>query len=414
MALELQPGERGADLLPLLRDLARALLKAGGSTGLIENALEQVARAKGIPCKATAQPNAVWIELDGRVTLVKGFPELLSFDAQDRLETILDQVIEGRLAPEAGRQELAVAMEAPPRYPTWVRVLGYALFSAGLGVLEQRTLRQLIVCFATGVIVGILVMAIEGRRAWTMVMPLLASALVSTLVLFGTKFGYFTGPVLLLFPSLIGFLPGDILTVGMMELVTDRMVAGATRLTYGLVRLLLLIAGTLIALDLTNVPNEQLFVAEPGQLLGAWATPFAVALFGGGMALWLGMRPASIPRALLVLFFGWIVQHLVHPWGGEVLASFAGALAIARASFLRGGQGKGLSTMALSLPAFFVLVPGDLGFWGLAQILGGQKQGFAQIGKMLMLVTAVAMGFVVGAVLGTRTGKGPKAPLGPA
>jgi uncharacterized membrane protein YjjP (DUF1212 family) len=71
----------------------------------------------------------------------------------------------------------------------------------------------------------------------------IAATLVASLVFFGANQGLPLNPGYLLVPPLVTFLPGAMLTFGMVELAYGDLVSGSSRLIGGLVQLVLLAIG---------------------------------------------------------------------------------------------------------------------------------------------------------------------------
>jgi uncharacterized membrane protein YjjP (DUF1212 family) len=402
-----------AELVELLRELAAALIQSGASAPATENALIQVAQAQGAACKAVVQVNSVILDVDGQAAMVADLPGLLQFDAQDDLERILQSLADRRLAVAEAREQLRQALARPPRYGFLLRLLGYAAFSAGLGLLEQATGEQLAVSAITGLFVGALLLVAEGKRGPSVLAPLWAAALVSTLVLGALDRGLVHGgPVLMIIPALIFLLPGDVLTVAMFEIVLDKLDAGTSRLISGLSRLLMLAAGTAVGVAIVGAPASVLETTR-GNTLGHAGAALGVLLFGLGMAIYFGMRWKAIPWTLGILFAGWAVQQIVRLASVPILGSFCGAVTIAFLSIIVGGKPGRPSTMALTLPGFFVLVPGDIGFEGLALLMGGHYEGFKSLLEMLVLLAVLAFGYVAGTLAGLHVRK-TRVLLGPA
>ena len=73
--------------------------------------------------------------------------------------------------------------------------------------------------------------------------PVFAATLVSALTFLAVQYGLPVDPLYLLVPPLVTFLPGAMLTLGMVELAYGDMIAGTSRLITGLVQLVLLAFG---------------------------------------------------------------------------------------------------------------------------------------------------------------------------
>ena len=207
----------------------------------------------------------------------------------------------------------------------------------------QATWQEVGVSALTGLLVGLLVVAGLGRKRLALVSPFLASVVVSIVVLELFRRGWLDGgPIQLIVPALFFFIPGDAISAAALELADNRITAGAPRLVYSLVVLVVLAFGALVATVVVRVPQSYLFdVTIPGNL---------GALVIMTTALLLGRRP-TLPPAY-VLYLG----------------------------------------------AFYVLTPGSHGLRGLESWIGGDKiQGVTSLAQMVGLLTAIALGMLVAA-----------------
>ena len=67
------------------------------------------------------------------------------------------------------------------------------------------------------------------------------------------------GPIQLIVPALFFFIPGDAISAAALELADNRITAGASRLVYSIVVLIVLSFGTPIATVIAHVPHSDLF-----------------------------------------------------------------------------------------------------------------------------------------------------------
>lgn len=106
-------------------------------------------------------------------------------------------------------------------------------------------------------------------RAAEPVVPLLHQ--VSALTFLAVKQGIVDPGMRTLIAPLITFLPGSALTTATVELTSGEMVAGASRLVFGGMQLLLLAFGILAGAELAGLPNVDVLDDTGVNLLGWWA-----------------------------------------------------------------------------------------------------------------------------------------------
>ena len=107
-----------------------------------------------------------------------------------------------------------------------------------------------------------------------MLVPVLSAMVVSALTFEAVKHGAADPGLRTLIAPLVTFLPGGVLTTATVELASGEMVAGASRLVFGSVQLLLLAFGIVAGVELVGLPSEAVLhdaAGEPARLVGALA-----------------------------------------------------------------------------------------------------------------------------------------------
>ena len=109
-------------------------------------------------------------------------------------------------------------------------------------MLLQPTPQQLLISGILGGIVSLLLILSENKPRLTLILPVVAAFIVSTILFWGVKEGLIlVGSFTILVPALAYFLPGATLTTGMFELASGDMISGASRTIYGVTILFLTI-----------------------------------------------------------------------------------------------------------------------------------------------------------------------------
>lgn len=194
-----------------------------------------------------------------------------------------------------------------------------------------------------------------------------AAFIVSAVVLLVAAGDHDPGVLPSLIAPLVAFLPGALLTTGVVELATGHMMSGAGRLAAGVMQLALLAAGITAGAAVVGVPALELTGAD--HPLGAFAPWLAVAVFGVGIVVRSNGRPGAIGWVLLVLYVAYGAQVLADIFLGGVLSAFVGAMAMTPVAALVARQPSGPAAFVSFLPAFWLLVPGALGLVGVANHL---------------------------------------------
>jgi uncharacterized membrane protein YjjB (DUF3815 family) len=159
---------------------------------------------------------------------------------------------------------------------------------------------------------------------------------------------------------------------------------------------------------LADVPASFLFDVDVAGTLGFWVVWGGWVVFALGTMLAFSMRPADFPWALALILLTAGTAQLGTRAFGDVVGTFAGAVAMTVAALLLARDPRRPPAYVLYLGAFYVLTPGSHGLRGFESWLGGHPiQGVGGVGDMLALFTALAVGMLVAAAtLGALTAYG--------
>ena len=270
----------------------------------------------------------------------------------------------------------------------------------GIGLLLQPTVDQLIVSGVLGAIVGILLILSLNRLRFLLILPVIAAFIVSSLFLWGVKGGLITGSVAMLLPALAYFLPGATLTTGMFELAYGEIISGASRVIYGTAILFLILFGVLVGIQITGIPPQSLLVANSVNGLGWWAPYLGVLIFALGMYLFMSIRNKDMPWVILILYIAFFGQQIGNHFVGGFFGAFSGSLLMAISGTIIERRDHKTPSFVSILPAFWILVPGSLGFISLATFV--TQNYFAAVTDatlVAMTIVAISLGLLLGAVI---------------
>ena len=268
---------------------------------------------------------------------------------------------------------------------------------------------MLLTALCSGIVLGLARLSARSKALATL-LPSVAAFVVACLVFGAASAGLVDGALRTLLPPLAILLPGAILVTGLSEIAAGAMVAGVSRVGYGVVQLLLFALGILAAAALLRVPPEALSNIRVDDL-GWWAAPLGLVLVSIGLCLMESVRLSLMPWVVLVLLAAFIAQVLGQQLFGAALGGFLGAVAATFAAALVELFRPQLPRLVLFLPAFWMLVPGSLGLLSVTELAlvpgGSASAGFA----VVELVGAIALGLLVGSGVGPRLCRAVLAPL---
>ncbi|PZH02411.1 hypothetical protein C1I97_21290 [Streptomyces sp. NTH33] len=398
-----------ADLDALTAFLARLtgllLRSSGEGAHLVERAVADSARAFGGDSSLLLVPEAAVLTVtaaDGgtRAVIVHGFPEVFRLDQVAALKPLLADVRAGRTGIAEADRRLREVEAATVPYPWWLKFLGIVLFALGFAPLMQPTWYEIATTAVLGGLAAALAVTADRVPRLHRFLPLAVSTAVSvvTIELFadGPAHG---GPVLLMLPALFYFIPGDYLSAATAELVAGLITTGAIRLVYSVFLLVQLYAGVLLGVLFAGASPHTLFDVAAHSDLPRWTLFLAWIVFTAG-ALFAFAIPLRFFWPLLLLVYVTVgVQSAFTKLAGETGGTFVAAVVLAAAATLIARGPHRPPRLILILPGFFTLTVGSLGMRGLTTLAGGYVEGFRDLLKLVTVVTALALGLVVGEAL---------------
>jgi len=402
MSVEAQARAAATDeeLLGLLGPLVETLLTwSYEGTMRCEAVVQDVAERYGRTAEATFLADAAVVTLGDRTLAFSREPTVPPLNQVSAFKTFLAAIDRGALSVHEAAERLAAIRAIPPQWSRPAVVAGLVLFSVGFGISVQATWQEVGVSAITGFLAGLLVIAGFGHKRLTLVSPFLASVIVSAVVLEIFKHGWLDGgPIQLIVPALFYFIPGDAISTAALELASNRITAGASRLVYSLIVLVVLSFGAIVATVIVNVPRSALFdVTVQGNLgtLGVWG---GWVLFALGVMFTFQMAPRDFPWALGLVLLTAAAAELGTRAFGDPVGTFVGAVVMTVTALWLGQRESLPPPYVLYLGAFYVLTPGSHGLRGLESWIGGNPiQGVTGLSTMVGLLTAIALGMLVGA-----------------
>jgi uncharacterized membrane protein YjjP (DUF1212 family) len=403
MATESAASDPGA-LLEFMFRLGQAHLACGEQTAQVELILRRTASAYGVRrSRVVAFPTAVFISLhDGeqeRVTLAEGPTQTLRLDQIADVYALGEAAQRGRVTPREGLEQLTAILRKTARFGLAGVVVGHAILTVGLAIVLMPALTNVAAAAVLGTIVGALKGFNRNRPVLAVPLPVVAAAVVSALVYFAAKQGLPVDPLHALVPPLVAFLPGAMLTLGMVELAYGDMVSGSSRLITGFVQLVLLAFGLVAGAVLVGVSPDSLIEAAVEPDTAAWTAWLGVVVFGIGVYFHFSAPRNSFLWLLLVLLLAFAAQRLATLFFGKELSGFFGMLVATPLGYLIQLRFKGPPAMVTFLPSFWLLVPGALGLQSVTRMLSDRAAGLDGLITAVFALASIALGTLMGASL---------------
>jgi len=392
-----------ADLLACLRKIGKGMIASGVSVGVVENTITEIAMAYGAECEIVALPNVVLLQLNhsirGQVDVVVQRLTTLQLDQASELAEITDQVKHKVIPLAQAAQQLDRILAKPPRFKPAIGVLGYFLSCIGLTMLFRPDPLSVLISGAMGILVGLMLWGFGKMPRFNLLLPVIISTVISTLIFYLTRQGIVYGPANLLVAPLVIFLPGGLLTTGMIELASMHILSGSARLIYGAAMLMLLFIGIAIGLNLSNLPSYQVY-SYRGVDFPWWAPFLGTLLFGFGTFVRLSGANRDLFWMLLVLYIAMLAQAFGEQFFNSYVGAFLAATMMALSSEIIARSPRRTPAVASQVLAFWFLVPGSRGLLSVTSLLSEDVQSAAiALGQMAILIVAITLGVLLGTLI---------------
>lgn len=396
------PSPASSGLRTFVLEAGRALTLAGAAVSETQERLTRIAVVGGAAdVRVVVLPTALMIALDGDdPTTVESVPQLTGALRLDQISVVYDvvrQAERGAVTPADGLRRLRAMRLMRPRHGRVVTVLGHVVMTVGLCLLLRPTVRDVVIAAGLGAVVGVLRLLAGGRQAAGVLVPVAAAVVVSTLTFVAVDHGLADPGLRALIAPLVTFLPGGVLTTATIELASGEMVAGASRLVFGALQLLLLTSGIVVGAAVAGLPESDVLHDNPGNQLGWWAPCLGVLLFGIAAAIYFSAPRGALPWLMVVLFTAWFGQLAGERLIGANGSGFVGALAMTPVAIAVANLRSGPPAQVTFLPAFWLLAPGAIGLISLTESIGNPAEsGLENLVPPLASVLAIALGVLCG------------------
>lgn len=395
-----------------ITDFARRLHIAGVSAARLEGAVKSTATAIGVDCEIWSSPTGILLSLGDpnegsasqQTRVLRLEPAQPNLSELSALDEIGDEVMAGRLDVVEASTQLRALDRGPDARDRSGVVFAFGLASAAVAGLLRTSWADIAVAGALGTIIGTLDVASRRKPHLAAASEAIAAILATVLA---AGFAHFVAPLSIqtvVIAALIVLMPGLTLTTAVTELATGQLVTGTARFAGAMVSLFKLTFGSVAGAQIVNAlgwaPRVTQAMALPAvvEVVATLAAAFSFAI------LFKAAR-RDFPLVMLSAVMGYVLTRVASAWFAPTQSvAFAGAvffssLVMAAAANVY-GRVAGRPGTLVRLPSIMLLVPGSVGFRGLASLMERDYTlGMDTAVAVLSALVALMAGLLFGSVL---------------
>jgi len=395
-----------------ITDFARRLHGAGVSGARLEGAVKSTAQSLGVDCEIWYSPTGILLSLgeaggggsNQQTRVLRLEPAEPNLSDLVTLDEVAEEVIARRIGVvEASRKLLALDRPADKSQRIWT-VFAFGLASAAVAGLLRTSWIDIAVAGALGLIIGTISVAARTRPHLAAASEAIA-AIVATVL--AAAFAHFVAPLSIqtvVIAALIVLMPGLSLTTAVQELALRQLVTGTARFAGAMVVLLKLTFGSVAGAQIVNALGWAPRVAQAMELP---AVVEVIATLAAAFSFAILFRAAKrdVPLVMASAVLGYVLTRAGNIWfAPSASVTFAGAvffssMVMAALSNVY-GRVAGRPGTLVRLPSIMLLVPGSVGFRGLASLMErdytlGLETGIAVLSALVALMAGLLFGSVL-------------------
>ncbi|MEG2490644.1 MAG: threonine/serine exporter family protein, partial [Aurantimicrobium sp.] len=384
------------DVTDMLTEAAAAMVSSTYPAPQAEEVLRGLAAAYDADAEIVLLPTLVLTE-----TKRHGIPQIRTvktsyrFDQMTQVQSVLAQARHNKEDAHDVAESLRAIATKKPIYPSWLRVIGYALSALGFGAAFRLDLPALLAVTVLGLIVGMMVLTLSRSPRFAALLPLMATFVAGLMIAGLSIFLDKPDPVRMVAMLIVVLLPGATLTSGIIELVSGYMISGASRLMYALMILGSMAFGGALAIAVSGIPATRLEDVT-ATLTPVWVAWAGAALYGIGTFLYFCTPVRLWLPSLFVMMVSFGISVLAVPSLGVALsAGIATAVGLITSWAINARLGGGPGDLAIFLPTFWLIVPGSTGFIAITGELESAKNLSDVANTAAMTFFAMAIGMML-------------------
>lgn len=322
-------------------------------------------------------------------------PGDLDLGSLSRTDDVIEEMVAGDLTLEQAEERLDEIETMPNPYGRLATGFSFFLAGGAFAMLMRGSLHDAIASAFIGLLVYVFVLWSERSKGITNMLEPLVS-MISAFIAYGIAANYVPSlsVKLVVLSSIIVFIPGLALTIGLNELSSRHLVSGTAKVMDALMMLFKLYFGAFLGMELGRhvFGSYQLEMAER---LPEWIVYFAITLLSTSLIIAFRTRKKHIVWSMLIAFVAFATSSLGTSYFDYGVGAFLGAFAVGIYGnlFTRFANSP---AVIVTMQGLIVLVPGSKTFISLNSYLAGD--GFVAAEHAGQQALVIFMSLVAGLI----------------
>jgi len=313
--------------------LGKALHKLGSTAYRLEDNLLSIATFLDLRASFMITPTALTFILSDDEDdqqynhLVRVTPGEIDLGSLARIDELVDELINGERTLDEAIERLKEVNAKPAPYGSILTFFAFGASSGAFAMLMHTSWHDVFWSTILGFVVFAFVMWAErSRRVTEMLEPMAAlttSILASLISIFDPSINI---PMVIL-SSIISFIPGLSLTVGLSELAARHLMSGTARIMDSVMVLFKLYFGAVLGMALGKlIWGEVSFI--PPETMPVWTSWLAVTTLSISLVILFKVRLKDAPWGIIAGYISFSVSIWASSYLGVALGAFVGAFAL--------------------------------------------------------------------------------------
>ncbi|MGS2718720.1 threonine/serine ThrE exporter family protein [Eionea flava] len=358
--------------------LGKALHKYGTPAYRLETHLQEVSKFLQVQSNFMVTPTSltfVMSESDDEQQdyshIVRVKPGELDLGALARIDELVDELASEQRTLSEALERLDAIPNKPHPYGSLLTFLSYGFASAGFAMLMQTNWNSIFASALIGFVVFLFQFwAEKSQRIAGVLEPLVAlvSALLASAI---AVYEPTVNVPLVILSSIIVYIPGLALTLGLSELAARNLMSGTARIMDAVMSLFKLYFGAVLGVSIATLLWPGTVFVDSTHT-PAWTSWLAVTVLGLSLVVLFKMRIKDMPWGMLSGYLAYASTLWGSLFLGAALGGFIGAFAMGVYSNLF-SRIRHLPSTIVSLLGLVMLVPGSKIYIGLNTAVSGQN-----------------------------------------